>query len=80
MPRLQYPNPNKPFKLFTDVSKHSYLNILHQEEVSDQPTAEPSLVPIVYFSSSFSKTQQLQNTTKRNVTQYIWHLRNFHFT
>ena len=23
MPALQYPNPNKPFKLFTDASKHS---------------------------------------------------------
>ena len=24
MPRLQYPNPDKPFMLFTDASKHSY--------------------------------------------------------
>ena len=22
MPRLQYPNPNKPFMMFTDASKH----------------------------------------------------------
>ena len=29
MPRLQYPNPNKLFKLFMDMSKHSYLGILH---------------------------------------------------
>ena len=57
MPRLQYPNPNKPFKLFTDASKHSYLGVLHQEEVSDQPKVEPNFVPIVYFSGSFSKTQ-----------------------
>ena len=32
MPALQYPNPNKPFKLFTDASKHSYSRILHQEK------------------------------------------------
>ena len=31
-PRLQYPNPNKQFMLFTDASKHSYSGILHQEE------------------------------------------------
>ena len=29
MPTLQYPNPNKPFMLFTDASKHSYSGILH---------------------------------------------------
>ena len=27
MPRLQYPNTNKQFKLFTDASKHSYSGI-----------------------------------------------------
>ena len=32
LPRIQYPNPNKPFMLFTDTSKHSYSGILHQEE------------------------------------------------
>ena len=57
--------PIKPFKLFTDTSKHSYSGILHEVEVSDQPKAKPNLVPIVYFSSSFSKTWQLWNTTKK---------------
>ena len=33
VPRLQYPNPNKPFMLFTDVSKHSFSGILHQEDI-----------------------------------------------
>ena len=65
MPRLQYPNPNKAFKLFTDTSKHSYSCILHQEEVSDQANALPNLVPIAYFWGSFSKTQQLWNTTQK---------------
>ena len=54
MPRLQYPNLNKPFKLFTNVSKHRYSGILHQEEVSDQASVVPNLVPIAYFSHSFS--------------------------
>ena len=65
MPRLQYPNPNKSFKLFTDVSKHSYSGILHQKEVSDQENVVPNLVPIAYISGSFSKTQHLWNSTQK---------------
>ena len=57
MPRLQYPNPNKLFKLITNASKHSYSGILH--EVSNQGSAVPNLVLIQYFSGSFSKTQLL---------------------
>ena len=49
MPRLQYPNPNKLFKLSTSASKHSYSSILLQEEVSNQSNVVPNLVPIVYF-------------------------------
>ena len=30
MPSLQYPDPNKPFKLFPDTSNYSYSGILHQ--------------------------------------------------
>ena len=40
MPTLQYPNPNRPFKLLNDVSNHSYLGILHQEETPSKPGAE----------------------------------------
>ena len=65
MPTLQYPNPNKPFKLFTDVSKHIFSGILHQKETSGKPGAEASLIPIAYFSGSFSRTQQLWNTTQK---------------
>ena len=48
MPTLQYPNPNKPFMLFADASKHNYSGILHQEETSNQPGAEVNLIPIAY--------------------------------
>ena len=58
MPRLQYPNPNKAFKLFTDGSRYSYSAILHQEEVPNDANAVPNLVHIAYVSGSFSKTQQ----------------------
>ena len=79
MPKLQYPNLNKPFKLFMDVSKHSYLGILHQEEVFKQPNVEPNLVPMVYFSGSFSKTQQLWNTTQKECYPVYWSIPKFLF-
>ena len=52
MPTLQYPNPNKPFLLFTDASKHSYSSILHQEETTNNPGVEVNLIPNAYFSGS----------------------------
>ena len=64
MPRLKYPNPNKPFMLFTDASKHSYSGILHQEETPHHPGAEVNLIPIPYFSGTFGRTQQMWNTTQ----------------
>ena len=71
LPVLQYPNPNKQFKLFTDTSTHSYSGILHQEETPDIPDSEPKLIPIAYFSGSFSKTQQLWNTAQKNIMPSI---------
>ena len=65
MPTLQYPNPNKPLMFFTDVSKHSYSGILHQEETPNQPDVEVNLIPIAYLSGSLSRTQQLWNTTQK---------------
>ena len=62
---LQFPNPNKPFQLFTDVSKYSYSRILHQRK-EGQPSADDLvLIPIVYFSGTFNKMQQLCNTTQK---------------
>ena len=51
-PKLQYPNPNKPFMLFTDALEHSYLGILHQEETPLYLGVEVNLIPIAYFSGS----------------------------
>ena len=65
MPALQYPNPNKPFKYFTDASKHSYSRILHQEKGVQADTNEPEIIPVAYFSGTFNKTQQLWITTQK---------------
>ena len=59
MPSLQYPDPNKPFKLLTDASNYSYSGILHQAQ-----DEEPDQL-IVYFSGRFNQTQQLWNVTQK---------------
>ena len=61
MPSLQYPDHNKPFKLFTETSNYSYSGILHQVQVEEPD----QLLPITYFSGSFNQTQQLWNITQK---------------
>ena len=87
IPALQYPNPNKPFKLFTDTSKHSYSRILHEEKEGQADTDEPELIPIAYFSGMFNKTQQLWNTIQkecyavyRSVQKFAFYLTGTDFT
>ena len=61
MPSLLYPDHNKPFKLFTDMSNYSYSGILNQAHGED-----PSqLIPIAYFLGCFNRTQQLWNKTQK---------------
>ena len=79
IPRLQYPNPNKAFKLFTNVSKHSYSGILHQEEVPKEVNEVPNPVPIAYFSGSFSKTQQPWNSTQKECYTVYRSIQKFSF-
>ena len=79
MPALQYPNRNKPFKLFTDASKHSYSRIHYQEKEGRADTDEPELIPIAYFSETFNKTQQLWDTTQKECYAVYWSVQKFFF-
>ena len=79
MPRLQYPNPNKPFQVSIDASKHSYSGILHQEKMPNQPGVEVNLIPISYFSGSFGRTQQLWNTTQKKCYTVYWSIQKIAF-
>ena len=79
MPTLQYPYPNKPFKLFTDASKHSYSGILHQEEMSKMPNTEANLIPIAYFSGTFGSTQQLWNAMQKECYIVYWSIQKLAF-
>ena len=80
MPRLQYPNPNKTFMLFTDASKYSYSGIHHEEETPDQSGAEVNLIHLPHFSGSFGRTQQLWNTTQKECYAVYWSIQNLHST
>ena len=75
MPTLQYPNPSKLYKLFTDASKYSYSGIFHEGN-EDEPD---TLIPIAYFSGSFSKTATVEHVTQKNVMQSTSLLNSFHF-
>ena len=60
-PMLQYPDPNKPFELFTDASHYCYSGILHQARKEDPE----QLIPIAYFSGCFNPAQQNYNVTMK---------------
>ena len=77
MPSLQYPNPNTPFQLFTDTSKHSYSRILHQEKEGQPNAGKPELILITYFSGTFNKKHNNFGTLhRRNVMQSINRFKN----
>ena len=65
MPALQFPNANKLFQLFTDMSKYSYFRILHQQKEGQSSADDPVLIPIAYFSDTFNKMQLLWNTAQK---------------
>ena len=79
MPRIQYLNPDKMFKLFTDVSKHNYSSVLHQEETPNIVNTVPKPVPIAYFSGSFNKMQQLWNTIQKECYTVYRSIQKFSF-
>ena len=76
MPALQYPNPNKPFQLFTDTSKHSYSGILHQKKEGQLNAGESELIPIAYFSGTFNKMHKLWNTAQKECYAVYNHIIN----
>ena len=53
-PILQYPDPNKDYTLFTDVSKFGYAGVLMQEYEEDGVT---KYYPVCYVSGLFRRSQ-----------------------
>ena len=79
MPRLQYPNPNKTFKLFTDASKYSNFSVLHQGEAPDKVNTVPKLVPVAFFLAHLVKLCQLWNTTQKECHTLYRSIQKFSF-
>ena len=48
-PLLQFPDPNKPYILYTDTSNNVYSSILSQHVEGDQ-----DIRPVAYFSGTFT--------------------------
>ena len=76
MPSLQYPDPNKPFKLFTDASNYSYSGILHQAQDKEPDQTNPNSL---YFSGRFNQTQQLWNFTQKECYAVYTSINKFSF-
>ena len=57
-PIVVYPNPSKPYVLFTDVSKYAWLYVLTQEYVYNIDGKERKVLhPITYMSGLFKGSQ-----------------------
>ena len=76
MAALQYPNPNKPFKLFTDASKHSSSGILHQEKEGQADTDEPEIILIANFQVHLIKPSNFGTLCKGNAMQSTDQIKN----
>ena len=76
MPMLQYPNPNKPCKLFTDASKYSYSGILHHEKEAKPDT----LIPMHIFRQISKNTATLEYNKKSMLHSLRIHTKVFIFS
>ena len=59
---LQFPNPNKPYILFTDASNNAYSGILCLPTNSDQ-----DIRPVTYFSGTFTAQSRIWCTTEKSI-------------
>ena len=75
VPTLQYPDPNKPFELFTDASHYCFSGILHQARKEDPE----QLIPIAYFSGCFNPAQQNYNVTMKEAYVAYRSIQKFQF-
>ena len=67
-PILKYPDPNKPYTLFTDASRHAWACVLTQEY---EPKIETSEYQCGYWYRSFGQTSSsiIANASLYNLTE-----------
>ena len=74
-PTLQYPDPNRPFELFTDASHYFYSGILHQAKIGDPE----QFIPNAYFSGCFNAAQQNCNVMMKEAYAAYQSIQKFQF-
>ena len=64
-PILQFPDPNKPYILYTDASNNAYSGVLCQPICNGQ-----DIRPVAHFSGTFTAQNRSWCATKKKLMQY----------
>ena len=71
---LQFPDPNKPYVLYTDTSNNVYSSILCQPVDNDQ-----DIRPVAYFSSTFTAQNKGWYATEKEVYAILKSVQHFDY-
>ena len=75
MPKLQYPNPNKPFMLFTYAFRYS-----PSRGVPHHLSTEVNLIPTAYFQAHLVRPSSCGSPPKRSVMPFTGPFKSAHYT
>ena len=73
-PLLQFPDPNKPYILYTDASKNAYSGILYQPVDSDW-----GITPVAYFSGTFTAQNRSWCATEKEAYAVLKSMQHFDY-
>ena len=80
-PILRFPDPNKPYILYTDASKYAWSCVLTQQYTHDINGKQIVMnYPITYVSGLFKGSQLNWAALTKRLMLYICQLRNLHTT
>ena len=73
-PILQFPDPNKPYILYTDAYNNAYSGVLCQSITNDQ-----DIRPVAYFSGTFTAQNRSWCTTKKKAYVVLKSIQRFNY-
>ena len=73
-PLLQFPDPNKPYILYTDVSNNAYSGICSQPVDNDQ-----DIRPVAYFSGTFTAQNKSWCATEKETYAVLKNMQHFDY-